>query len=142
MLDTVRKYVEAGREALTPRKAEELARSLVKQGEARREQASKLARDLVEWSRKNSERLLEIVRGEVKKQISRAGLVTKDEVEGLKRRIRELEKGSRTGTAARPASSKATKSSARKRTTRSKPTARKTTAGPKPTASPGTSPRR
>jgi polyhydroxyalkanoate synthesis regulator phasin len=142
MLDTVRKYVEAGREAMTPRRAEELARSLVKQGEARREQASKLARDLVEWSRKNSDRLLEIVRGEVKKQISRAGLVTKDEVEGLKRRIRELEKAGRTGTAPRPASSKATKSSAGKRTSRSKPTARKTTAGPKPTASPGTSPRR
>ena len=113
MIDTVRRYVEAGREALTPQKAEELARSLVKQGQARREQATKLARDLSEWSRRNSERLAEIIRREVKKQISRAGLATKDEVESLKRRIRELEKGGAKKTTTRAKST----SSSRKRTT-------------------------
>lgn len=114
MMDTVRKYVEAGREALTPKKAEELARSLVKEGQARRDQATKVARDLLEWSRKNSERLLDVVRGEVKKQISRAGLATKDEVDALKRRIRELEKG---GGAKKTATRKKSTTSARKRTT-------------------------
>jgi polyhydroxyalkanoate synthesis regulator phasin len=91
MLDTVRRYVEAGRETLTPKKAEELARGLIQQGQARADQAGKIARDLIEWSRKSSERLRESIRNEVQKQMSKTGVATKDEVEALKRRIRELE---------------------------------------------------
>ncbi len=91
MLDALRKFVEAGREALTPEKAEELARALVKEGQARRDQAARLARDLTTWSRRSSERLMATIRAEVKDQISKAGLATKDEVEGLKRRVRKLE---------------------------------------------------
>jgi polyhydroxyalkanoate synthesis regulator phasin len=113
--DTVRKYVEAGREALTPKKAEDLARSLAKQGEVRKDQVSRLARDLAEWSRRNSERLMEIVRSEVKRQMSRTGVATKDEVEALRRRVRELERG-------RPKVSAAKKSSTAKRTTTRKST--------------------
>lgn len=91
MLDTVRRYVEAGREALTPRKAEELARALSKEGQARRDQVTTVARDLVEWSRKNSERLLATIRAEVKRQLARTGVATKDDIESLKQRIRKLE---------------------------------------------------
>lgn len=91
MLDTIRRYVEAGREALTPKKAEELARALVQQGQAKAEQAGQIARDLVEWSRKSSERLQKSIRHEVQKQMEKTGVATKDEVEALKRRIRELE---------------------------------------------------
>jgi polyhydroxyalkanoate synthesis regulator phasin len=91
MLDTVRKYVEAGREALTPKKAEELARALIQQGQARADQAGRIARELIDWSRKNSEQLLDTIRHEVQKQMSKAGVATKDEVDSLKRRIRELE---------------------------------------------------
>jgi polyhydroxyalkanoate synthesis regulator phasin len=91
MLDAVRRYVEAGRDALTPKKAEELARALIKQGQARADQAGRLAKDLVEWSRKNSERFRDTIRHEVQKQMSKAGAATKDEVDSLKRRIRELE---------------------------------------------------
>jgi polyhydroxyalkanoate synthesis regulator phasin len=96
MLDTVRRYVEAGREALTSKKAEEMARDLVKQGQARRDQVEKVARDLRDWSRKSSERLRDTISREVKKQMSRAGVATKDEVESLKRRIRKLESGGKT----------------------------------------------
>jgi polyhydroxyalkanoate synthesis regulator phasin len=98
MLDAVRKYVEASREALTPKKAEDLARSMVKQGQVRRDQAAKLARDILEWSRENSERLLGLIRSEVKRQISRSGLATKDELESLKRRVRKLEGGAKKAT--------------------------------------------
>jgi polyhydroxyalkanoate synthesis regulator phasin len=91
MLDTIRRYVEAGREALTPKKAEELARALVQQGQAKADQAGQIARDLVEWSRKSSERLQKSIRHEVQKQMSKTGVATKEEVEALKRRIRELE---------------------------------------------------
>lgn len=111
--DTVRRYVEAGREALTPRKAEDLARSLAKQGEVRRDQVSRLAHDLVDWSRKSSERLMEIVRSEVKRQVSRTGVATKDEVEALRRRVRELERGRKSTAAKKPTA---------KRTTTRKPT--------------------
>jgi polyhydroxyalkanoate synthesis regulator phasin len=111
MLDAVHKYVEAGREALTSKKAEELARELVKQGQARRDQVGRVAGELREWSKKNSERLRDTISREVKKQISRAGVATKDEVESLKRRIRKLESGGKTS---RKAGSK--KTTARKRT--------------------------
>jgi polyhydroxyalkanoate synthesis regulator phasin len=116
MLDAVRRYVEAGREALTPQRAEELARSLVKEGQARKDQAAQLARDLLEWSRKNSERLRETIGREVTKQIGRAGLATTAEVESLKRRIRKLE-STRTTSAKK---SSARKTATRKRTTSSK----------------------
>jgi polyhydroxyalkanoate synthesis regulator phasin len=101
MLDAVRRYVEAGRDALTPKKAEELARALVKQGQARADQAGRLARDLVEWSRKNSERFRDTIRHEVQKQMSKAGVATKGEVDALKRRIRELESRKRAAPAGR-----------------------------------------
>ena len=91
MLDAVRKYVEAGREAITPKKAEELARALARQGQARADQVQQLAKDLAEWSRKSSERWREAIKGEVQKQVSKAGVATKDEIESLKRRIRRLE---------------------------------------------------
>jgi polyhydroxyalkanoate synthesis regulator phasin len=116
MLDAVRRYVEAGREALTPQRAEELARSLVKEGQARKDQAAQLARDLLEWSRKNSERLRETIGREVTKQIGRAGLATTAEVESLKRRIRKLE-STRTTSAKK---SSARKTATRKRTSSSK----------------------
>jgi polyhydroxyalkanoate synthesis regulator phasin len=109
MLDAVRRYVEAGREALTPEKAEELARALVKEGQARRDQVTRLARDLAEWSRKNSEKLLDTIRREVTRQIARAGVATKEDVEALKRRVRKLE-------AARKPAGTRKKAAARKRT--------------------------
>lgn len=106
MLEAVRKFVEAGREALTPEKAEELARALVKEGQARRDQVGRLARDLRTWSRRSSERLMAAIRAEVKAQLPKAGLATKDEVEALKRRVRKLETASRAptrrATAAKP----------------------------------------
>lgn len=97
MIDTVRKYVEAGMGALSSKRAEDLARALVNQGQARREQAARIARDLLDWSRRNRERLVSTTRSEVKKQISALGVATKDDVDALKKRVRELE-GKRTTT--------------------------------------------
>jgi len=114
MLDAVRKYVEAGREALTPKKAEELARALAKQGQARADQVQQLAKDLAEWSKKNSERFRETIRSEVHKQLSKAGVATKDEVSSLKRRIRELESKAKAG--AKSAKSATKKAAGRKST--------------------------
>ena len=128
--DTVRRYVEAGREALSPKKAEDMAKALAKQGEIRRDQVATLARDLVAWSRRNRDRLVEVIGAEVKKQIARAGVATRDEVDSLKRRVRELERGARTSgsrstsTTRKPrtASGKARTASGKKATGRKKPT--------------------
>jgi polyhydroxyalkanoate synthesis regulator phasin len=136
--DTVRRYVEAGREALSPGKAEDMARALARQGEIRRDQVSGLARDLVEWSRRNRERLLDLIRREVKKQISRTGVATKDDIDSLKRRVRELErgrggaKGTAGATRARAASKRGT-GRATKKATRSTSPRKKTTAAKRTT---------
>jgi polyhydroxyalkanoate synthesis regulator phasin len=111
--DTVRKYVEAGREALSPGKAQDMARSLAKQGEIRRDQVSGLARDLVTWSRKNRDRLQELIGREVKKQVTRMGVATKEDIDSLKRRVRDLERAGKAP--ARRATSPAKKSTARPR---------------------------
>jgi polyhydroxyalkanoate synthesis regulator phasin len=111
--DTVRKYVEAGREALSPGKAQDIARSLAKQGEIRRDQVSGLARDLVTWSRKNRDRLQELIGREVKKQVTRMGVATKEDIDSLKRRVRDLERAGKAP--ARSAASPAKKSTARPR---------------------------
>ena len=111
--DTVRKYVEAGREALSPGKAQDIARSLARQGEIRRDQVSGLARDLVTWSRKNRDRLQELIGREVKKQVTRMGVATKEDIDSLKRRVRDLERAGKTP--ARSATSPAKKSTARPR---------------------------
>ena len=126
MLDTVRRYVEAGREALTPKKAEELARALAKQGQARADQVQQLAKELAEWSKKNSERLATTIRREVRKQFDKAGVATKDDVESLKNRIRKVE-----------TDVKASKPASRPKTTAKPTTPRKSTARrPKGTTGP------
>ena len=98
VLDTVRKFVEAGMGALSSKRAEELAKSLVKRGEEGKEQAAKIARDLTEWSRKNRDRLAGVVQREVKKQVGALGLATKSEIESLRRRVRTLEGKAKTAT--------------------------------------------
>ena len=99
MRDDVRKFVEAALDKLTPAKAQELARSLAK-GEGR-EQVSKLAHDLLEWSQRNRERVTELIRREVKDQLKTLGVATKDEMEALKKRVRALEKATKQPESAR-----------------------------------------
>jgi polyhydroxyalkanoate synthesis regulator phasin len=104
----VRKYMEAAVGKLTPARAQELARSLL-QGQGK-DQVAKAAQDLLEWSNKNRQRIVELVRSEVRAQLSAIGVATKDEVDALKKRVRELERGAGAKAAAR-------KPAARKRTT-------------------------
>lgn len=108
----VRKYMEAAVGKLTPAKAQELARSLLAgQG---KDQVAKAAQDLLEWSNKNRQRLVELVRSEVRSQLSAIGVATKDEVDALKKRVRELERrggvkaAARKPAARKPAARKAT----------------------------------
>ncbi len=135
MIEDMRKYVEAGLGSLTPSKAREMARSLV-QGQGM-EQVNRFAQDLMEWSKRGRERITELVQSEVKRQLRAVGVATRDDLDTLRRRVRELEKApASTGsspdsrrTAARksPARSAAKKSTAKKSTAK-KPAASKSTA--------------
>ena len=119
VVDQMRKMMEAVLGPLSPTKAQDLARSMMN-GEGK-EQISKTAADLLEWSRSNRERVSEIVRSEVRSQLKQLGLASRDEVEALRKRVRELEKGralaAKTGTA-KPA---ATRSAPRKRSSVKQP---------------------
>jgi len=74
MRDLLRKYVEAGVGMLSSERAEELAG------------------DLIEWSRKSTERVVSIVQREVKRQLRLVGAATQDEVRELRKRVRALER--------------------------------------------------
>jgi len=89
MLEDVKRYVEAVLGRLSPAKAQAMARAMA--GESR-ERVNELAKDLMEWSQRNRERLTELVRREVRAQLKALGVASKEELESLKRRVRDLEK--------------------------------------------------
>jgi polyhydroxyalkanoate synthesis regulator phasin len=118
--DDIRKIIDSLFEKLSPAKAQEVAKSLL--GDDRREQAQKLATDLVEAAQRNRDRVKDLVDREVKSQLTTMGLATRADLEALTKRVRTLEKGA-------PAKSTTRKSTSRKTT--------RTTAAKKPaTATP------
>jgi polyhydroxyalkanoate synthesis regulator phasin len=128
VMDEVRRYMEAAMGAmgkLTPAKAQELAKSLSKGQGA--EQVKKTAKDLLEWSNKNRERLSDLVRSEVRAQIRTLGLATREDVDALRKRVRTLE---REGAPAK-------KRSAAKRSKAKRPAAKKASAAASAAAGPG-----
>lgn len=118
VLEQVREYMEAAIGKLSPAKAQDLAKSLTKgQG---RDQMTKAAKDLMAWSNKNRERLTTMVQTEVKSQLKTIGVASRDEVDALRKRVRELERAQGRKTT-------------RKRSTAKRTSAKRTTSGP-PTA--------
>lgn len=124
-LEQVRQYMEAAIGKLSPAKAQELAKSLTKSKSQGRDQVSKAAKDLLAWSNKNKERLTSMVQTEVKSQLKTIGVASRDEVDALRKRVRELERDQG-------------KKSTRKRSTAKRSTAKRSTAKPS-TAKPATS---
>lgn len=115
VLEQVREFMEAAIGKLSPAKAQDLAKSLTKgQG---RDQVTKTAKDLLAWSNKNRERLTSMVQTEVKSQLKTIGVASRDEVDALRKRVRELE---------REQGKKAT----RKRSTAKRSTAKPAPSGP------------
>jgi polyhydroxyalkanoate synthesis regulator phasin len=101
-----RRKMEATMQKLSPARAQEMARSLM-QGQTS-EQVQKVARELIDWSNKNRQRLSEAVQREVKSQLKSLGVAGRDEVDALKRRVRELERqvGGPAATAKKPAAAR------------------------------------
>jgi DNA-binding protein HU-beta len=90
--DVLKRYIDTGLAftALTQARAEALVKDLVKAGEVQADQARAAAIDLVDRSRKNSEKLVEAVRREVKQQITSLGLVSKADLDKAEARIASL----------------------------------------------------
>jgi len=118
--DDVRKVLDSVFDKLSPAKAQEIAKGLL--GEDRREQAQKLAGDLMESAQRNRDKVKELISREVSSQTKNMGLARQAEVDTLKKRVRELERA----TGVKPAAKKPT--AAKKTTAAKRSSAKKTTA--------------
>lgn len=69
-------------------------KDLAQRGEVRARDMQKAARELAERSAKNRRELASLIQKEIRRQVKGLGLATRDEVERLQRRVRELERPS------------------------------------------------
>ena len=112
VIDDIRKTFDAVLDQLSPAKAKEVAKRYL-EPEAAKDQVTKTANDLVHLS----QRLRDTVRREVRSQMRSMGVATQEDVDELRKRVRNLERASG-------------KTSSRRTTGRSttrKPAARKST---------------
>lgn len=119
--DLFKRYLDAGLELglVTQARAEALVRELVKAGEVQADQARDAVADLVARSRRNSERLIDTVRTEVRSQITERGLASKADLDKLEARIAGLF-GTATASTKRAAQRPAAKAPAAKTATAAK----------------------
>jgi len=89
VVDQVQKMMAAALSPLTRTKAPDIATES-------KEQISRAAQDLVDWSMRSRERMTGLVRAEVRSQLKQLGVASRDEVEALRKRVRELEKAGST----------------------------------------------
>jgi hypothetical protein len=135
VIDDMRKTFEAVLDQLSPAKAREAAKRYL-EPEAAKDQVAKTANELIQLS----QRLRETVRREVRSQMRSMGVATQEELDALRKRVRDLERASgrtspgttagrsTTRKPARKTSSGTTSSgSTARRTTTRKPAARKST---------------
>jgi polyhydroxyalkanoate synthesis regulator phasin len=87
-----KRYLDAGLQfsQMTQQRAEALVRDLVRAGEVQAEQAQVVVNELVDRSRRNTERFVEQIRAEVRNQLDVAEVVTKDVVARLQAQIDEM----------------------------------------------------
>ncbi len=85
----IKRYLDAGMAftQMTQSRAEAIVKDLVKAGEVQAQRTEELVNQLVERSRKNTDRLLEVVRKEVRDQIAGLGLATKDDIARLEKKM-------------------------------------------------------
>ena len=108
----IRRFMEGAIGKLTPAKAQELAKS-IRSGQGK-DQVTKTAQELLDWSNRNRQRISDLVRAEVRSQMKAMGVASQAEVDALKKRVRELE---RAEAGSRKRSTAKKRSAAKKRTT-------------------------
>ena len=107
VLDDIKKTFDAVIGQLTPAKAQEMAKRYLEPGAAK-EQVAKTAGELIDLS----QRLRDSVRKEVTSQMRSMGAATQDELDSLRKRVRDLERAA--GMTASGGKKVARKSGARK----------------------------
>jgi polyhydroxyalkanoate synthesis regulator phasin len=120
IIDDLRKTVEGLLGTLTPAKAQQLAKDILEPGAAK-EQVAKTTADLLEWSHSNRERISSFVRREISEQLKVVGgVASQEELDAVKKRVRELERASGMTASgrkrAKPASTKKRASTTRAKT--------------------------
>jgi polyhydroxyalkanoate synthesis regulator phasin len=90
-VDDMRKQFEATIGNLTPARAQELAKGFLEPGAAK-EQIAKTTADLLEWSQRNRQRLRSAIQDEIRDQMRQMGVATQDELDTVRKRVRELER--------------------------------------------------
>lgn len=118
-MDEVRKTIETSLGNLNTTRAQEIAKGMLDKDTAK-DQVSKAAADLMERSQRFSTKLVELIRGEVRDQLRQVGVATEEEVNALRKRVRDLERTAR-ATGARGGKKPAAKAKAAAR----KPAAKK-----------------
>lgn len=111
------KYLDmaSGLTNVTRKRAEQVVRSLVKQGEIATDRTEKAVDELLSRSESNRKAVASIVRSETERAVSRLGLARQKDVEKLERKIDKLERqGGTGGSAAKKSSKKSTKKAAKK----------------------------
>jgi polyhydroxyalkanoate synthesis regulator phasin len=111
-MQDVRKTIEGSLGNLTPTRAQEIAKSMLDR-DAAKEQVSKTAADLMEWSQRNRNRLSTMIRTEVRNQLLQSGVATADEVNALRKRVRDLERAVKPASGARSKSTSGSKSASK-----------------------------
>jgi polyhydroxyalkanoate synthesis regulator phasin len=122
----MRKTFEAALGNLTPARAQELAKGFLEPGAAK-DQIAKSAADILEWSQRNRQRLRSAIQDEIRDQMRQMGVATRDELDGLRKRVRDLERAA--GMTA----------SGRRRAPAKKTAAKRRSAAKRPAASSGSS---
>jgi hypothetical protein len=118
VLDDIKKTFDAVIGQLTPAKAQEMAKRYLEPGAAK-EQVAKTAGELIDLS----QRVRDAVRKEVTSQMRSMGAATQDELDSLRKRVRDLERaGGMTASGGR----KATRTTGARKTTAEKSSGQKT----------------
>ena len=121
MLDDMRRYVRFGLQALG---AQDPPRGEAKRSAAHTlgDQMSSLAAGLLEWSAEARASLLQELKDLIARQVEEMGVATKKDLDGLERRIEQLEGRSRTRTSRSKATSRTatSKTNAKTSTSRAK----------------------
>src|SRR5262245_18119135 len=131
-----KRYLDAGIQfsQMTQERAEAWVRDLVRPGEVHAEQTQALVNELVELSRRNTEKLVEQIRTEVRRQMDTAETTRKDVVARMQSQIDELRR-QMPGAAKRPTKKAAAKKpAAKKKAAAKKAAAKKKTAAKKAAA--------
>jgi len=126
--NVIKRYLDTGVAftQMTQARAEAIVRDLVRAGELQSEQRQAAVRDLLDRSRKNTEKLVSQVRQEARDQVSSLGLATKADIHRLERQIAAL-KDSRPARSTAGAKSPAKRAAATKRTAKKGAATKRTT---------------